>query len=67
MNANNNSRGNEDYFDKALDAVEKKAGQMTGHNIDPNKYREKNEKLTDKLRGFFEKKTGKKVPSKFSN
>lgn len=45
----------------ALDAVEKKAGQASGHNVDPAKYRDKNEKFTDKVRGFFEKKTGKKV------
>ncbi|KAF2166183.1 hypothetical protein M409DRAFT_23372 [Zasmidium cellare ATCC 36951] len=57
----------EDFLDKAVDAVEKKAGQASGHNVDPAKYREKNEKFTDKLRGFFEKKTGKKVPDKVSN
>lgn len=34
---------------------------MSGHNVDPAKYRDKNEKFTDKLRGFFEKKSGKKV------
>lgn len=45
----------------AVDAVEKKVGGATGHNIDPAKYRDKNEKFTDKLRGFFEKKTGKKA------
>lgn len=34
---------------------------MTGHNIDPAKYRDKNEKITDKIRQFIEKKFGKKV------
>ncbi|EME40270.1 hypothetical protein DOTSEDRAFT_28174 [Dothistroma septosporum NZE10] len=57
----------EDYLDKAVDAMEKKFGQASGHQIDPAKYRAQNEKFTDKLRGFFEKKTGKKVPEKFSN
>ncbi|EME78203.1 uncharacterized protein MYCFIDRAFT_179641 [Pseudocercospora fijiensis CIRAD86] len=44
-----------------VDSIEKKIGQSTGHPVDTNKYREKNEKFTDKLRGLFEKKTGKKV------
>ncbi|KXT08234.1 hypothetical protein AC579_80 [Pseudocercospora musae] len=57
----------EDYLDKAVDSIEKKIGQSTGHPVDTNKYRDKNEKFTDKLRGFFEKKTGKKVPDKISN
>lgn len=51
------------YLIAALDAVEKKAGQASGHNVDPAKYRDKNEKFTDKVRSFFEKKTGKKVCS----
>jgi len=51
----------------AVDAVERKAGQMSGHNVDPQKYRAQNEKFTDKLRGMFEKYTGKKAPAKFSN
>ena len=82
--------GGDDYVDKAFAAAEKKAGQMTGHHIDPNsaKMRSTNEKIvsfdlvcsvvfgveadgfhaqTDKLRGMFEKATGKKVPSKISN
>lgn len=45
----------------AVDAVEKKLGGMTGKNVDPQKYRAQNEKLTDKIRGFLEKATGKKV------
>lgn len=45
----------------AVDAVEKKLGGMSGKNVDPQKYRAQNEKLTDKIRGFLEKATGKKV------
>lgn len=45
----------------AVDAIEKKFGQASGHQVDPAKYRAQNEKFTDKLRGFIEKKTGKKV------
>ncbi|PSK46095.1 hypothetical protein C1H76_8842 [Elsinoe australis] len=51
----------EDYGDKGLDAIEKKAGQ------DPSKLRQVNEKVTDTARGMFEKSSGKKVPEKFSN
>jgi len=40
---------------------------MSGHNVDPQRYRAQNEKFTDKLRGMFEKYTGKKAPAKFSN
>jgi hypothetical protein len=36
-------------------------GKKSGKNIDPNKYSKQNEKLTDKLRGMFEKSSGKKV------
>jgi hypothetical protein len=54
-------------FTTAVDAAEKKLGTQTGHNVDPAKYRSQNEKFTDKLRGLFEKLTGKKVPSKVSN
>lgn len=39
-------------------------GKKTGHHVDPNKYRAQNEKFTDKLRGFIEKATGKKVRRK---
>ncbi|OTA31805.1 hypothetical protein BTJ68_07448 [Hortaea werneckii EXF-2000] len=49
-----------DYVDKALESAERKAG------MNP-KYMKYNEKITDKLRNLFEKKTGKKVPSKISN
>ncbi|PPJ57758.1 hypothetical protein CBER1_00216 [Cercospora berteroae] len=51
---NNNGQPKEDYLDKAVDAVEKKLGAMTGHNVDPKKYRAQNEKFTDKIRGLFE-------------
>lgn len=34
---------------------------QSGHNVDPAKYRQQNEKITDTLRGMFEKATGKKV------
>ena len=40
---------------------------MSGHNVDPQRYRAQNEKFTDKLRCMFEKYTGKKAPAKFSN
>merc|ERR1712080_189546 len=52
---NNNNRGNEDYRDKALDKVEQMAGRKAGKNIDPQKYRKQNEKVTDKIRGMIEK------------
>ncbi|KAK5108639.1 hypothetical protein LTR62_008130 [Meristemomyces frigidus] len=58
---------NDDYGDKGLAALEKKIGRSTGHPVDANKMRGTNEKITDKLRGMFEKATGKKVPAKFSN
>lgn len=35
----------EDYGDKGLDALEKKSGQMSGHNIDSEKMRGTNEKI----------------------
>ncbi|KAI5361616.1 hypothetical protein Slin15195_G127310 [Septoria linicola] len=57
----------EDYADKGLDAIEKKLGTTTGHNVDPVKMRSTNEKITDKARGMFEKATGKHVPDKVSN
>ncbi|MCJ1414729.1 hypothetical protein MMC32_001056 [Xylographa parallela] len=58
-------QGGEDYLDKALDAVEKKFGGAKFQ--DPNTNRAMNEKITDAIRNFFEKITGKKVPSKYSN
>ncbi|KAF2207372.1 hypothetical protein CERZMDRAFT_107808 [Cercospora zeae-maydis SCOH1-5] len=67
MSGTANNGQKEDYLDKAVDAAEKKLGNMTGHHVDPQKYRAQNEKFTDKLRGFFESKTGKKLPNKFSN
>ncbi|EMD00325.1 hypothetical protein BAUCODRAFT_30808 [Baudoinia panamericana UAMH 10762] len=57
----------EDYLDKGLDAIEKKVGQQSGHNMDSTKMRGTNEKITDKARDMFEKATGKNVPDKFSN
>ncbi|KAF2764291.1 hypothetical protein EJ03DRAFT_355890 [Teratosphaeria nubilosa] len=59
--------GQEDYMDKGLDAVEKKVGTSTGHQMDPNKMRSTNEKITDKARNMFEKATGANVPDKVSN
>ncbi|MCJ1386765.1 hypothetical protein MMC17_009891 [Xylographa soralifera] len=58
-------QGGEDYMDKALDAVEKKFGGAGFQ--DPSAHRAMNEKITDAIRNFFEKITGKKVPAKFSN
>ncbi|KAH9819890.1 N amino acid transport system protein, partial [Teratosphaeria destructans] len=65
--ASRRAAGQEDYVDKGLDAVEKKVGTSTGHEVDPNKMRSTNEKITDKARGMFEKATGKSVPEKMSN
>ena len=36
--------------DAGLDAFEKKAGQATGHQVDSEKMRGTNEKVTDKVR-----------------
>jgi len=55
------ANGAEDYGDKALDAIEKKLG------VNPQKYRSQNEKITDAIRNWIEKITGKKIPAKFSN
>jgi len=55
------STGQEDYGDKGLDAVEKKAG--FGGKLN----RDQNEKITDGARDAFEKGTGKNIPAKFSN
>ncbi|KAJ5153537.1 uncharacterized protein N7482_010015 [Penicillium canariense] len=62
----NQTAGNEDMVDKALDSVERKFG---GGKIDPSsdKIRSTNEKITDGARAQFEKATGKNVPDKFSN
>ena len=51
--------GKEDYGDKALDFIEKK----TGYTLT----REQNEKITDGVRGLYEKQTGSTVDPKFSN
>jgi len=51
--------GTEDYGDKGLDFAEKKLGYTQS--------RETNEKITDGARGLFEKFSGKKVDSKYSN
>ncbi|KAK3677239.1 hypothetical protein LTR78_002777 [Recurvomyces mirabilis] len=59
--------GGQDYLDKAVDKAEQMAGKKSGHQIDSAKMRGTNEKITDKLRGMFEKFTGKKVPAKVSN
>jgi len=57
----------EDYLDKGLDKVEQMFGKKSGHQVDPNKMRSTNEKITDKIRDTFEKTTGKNVPDKVSN
>ncbi|CAD6443232.1 f94fd24e-35be-4c42-a7b2-1ab905a3feaa [Sclerotinia trifoliorum] len=51
--------GKEDYGDKGLSFLEKK----TGHTLS----RDQNEKITDGARNLYEKQTGSKVNSKFSN
>jgi len=48
-----------DYLDKAVDAIQKKTGTTQSRST--------NEKITDTLRGFYEKITGKKVSPKISN
>ncbi|RJE21657.1 hypothetical protein PHISCL_05997 [Aspergillus sclerotialis] len=58
------SNQQEDYLDKALDKAEERFG---GGKIDPEKMRDKNEKITDAAREKFESATGHKVPEKFSN
>ncbi|KAH8175110.1 hypothetical protein LIA77_06529 [Sarocladium implicatum] len=49
----------QDYGDKAFDAISKKAG----HDFDPKT----DEQITDGARGLYEKATGSKVDSKYSN
>jgi hypothetical protein len=49
----------QDYGDKAFDFVSKKAGK----DFDPKT----DEKITDGARGLYEKATGSKVDSKYSN
>ncbi|PMD41976.1 hypothetical protein L207DRAFT_580653 [Hyaloscypha variabilis F] len=53
------SNQNEDYGDKGLDFIEKKTGHTMG--------RDTNEKITDGVRGMYEKATGKSVDAKYSN
>lgn len=48
--------GKEDYADKGLDQIEKRAGMSQS--------RETNEKITDAGRGMYEKSTGSKVSDK---
>lgn len=51
--------GSEDYGDKAFDFVSKKSG----HTFDRNT----SEKITDGVRGAYEKTTGNSVDAKYSN
>jgi len=51
--------GTEDYGDKGLDFLEKKSGHTFS--------RDQNEKITDGARGAYEKFSGSKVDSKYSN
>ncbi|PQE24917.1 hypothetical protein CJF32_00007259 [Rutstroemia sp. NJR-2017a WRK4] len=57
-NTGTNAPG-QDYGDKALDMLEKKTGHSMGAGT--------NEKITDGLRGAYEKQTGSKVDPKWSN
>ncbi|KAJ8107141.1 hypothetical protein OPT61_g9071 [Boeremia exigua] len=68
MNTNNNNAqgaGQQDYLDKAFAAGAKKFGGAQGQKVANN--RAMSEKITDGLRGAYEKMTGKKVNPKFSN
>ncbi|KAF1843641.1 uncharacterized protein K460DRAFT_368504 [Cucurbitaria berberidis CBS 394.84] len=66
MNSNNGQAGGQkDYLDKGLEAAQKKFGGAQGQKMSQN--RGMNEKITDGARKLFEKFTGKKVNSKFSN
>lgn len=56
---NKGSGDNQDYVDKAFDAISKKAG----HDFDPKT----DEQITDGARGLYEKATGSKVDPKYSN
>ncbi|KAJ4392771.1 hypothetical protein N0V91_011266 [Didymella pomorum] len=66
-NPNNNAAagGQQDYLDKAFAAGAKKFGGAQGQKIANN--RGMSEKITDGLRGAYEKITGKKVNPKYSN
>ncbi|KAJ6779574.1 hypothetical protein PWT90_04738 [Aphanocladium album] len=59
QSTNSNDPGKEDYLDKGIGFVSKKAG----YNIS----RENEEKVGDGLRNAYEKYSGSKVPEKFSN
>jgi len=52
----------EEFLDKAVDSVESKLGMGNSQT-----HRAQNEKITDKARDLFEKKTGKNVPNNVSN
>ncbi|KAJ4320244.1 hypothetical protein N0V94_003508 [Neodidymelliopsis sp. IMI 364377] len=67
MNNNNGAQGagQQDYLDKAFAAGAKKFGGAQGQKIANN--RGMSEKITDGLRGAYEKMTGKKVNPKYSN
>jgi hypothetical protein len=83
QNTNAGGAGQRDYLDKGLDAVEKKYGGSMGKNTEKNRgmnekivclsstqyiHTKTNKNTqTDGARNMFEKFTGKKVPSKFSN
>ncbi|KAJ3492977.1 hypothetical protein NLG97_g5027 [Lecanicillium saksenae] len=56
---NSNDAGQEDYLDKGIGFVSKKAGY--------NMSRENEEKIGDGLRNAYEKYSHNKVPEKFSN
>ncbi|KFX95133.1 hypothetical protein O988_05958 [Pseudogymnoascus sp. VKM F-3808] len=53
------SAGQQDYGDKAFGMLSKKSG----HNFSPDQ----SEKITDGIRGAYEKATGNKVDPKYSN
>ncbi|KAG9200282.1 hypothetical protein G6514_007495 [Epicoccum nigrum] len=69
MNNPNNAQGagagQQDYLDKAFAVGAKKFGGAQGQKIAGN--RAMSEKITDGLRGAYEKLTGKKVNPKYSN
>ncbi|KAJ4371656.1 hypothetical protein N0V86_008209 [Didymella sp. IMI 355093] len=66
-NPNNNAQGagQQDYLDKAFAAGAKKFGGAQGQKVAGN--RAMSEKITDGMRGVYEKITGKKVNPKYSN
>ncbi|KAF3039655.1 hypothetical protein E8E11_002620 [Didymella keratinophila] len=66
-NPNNNAAaaGQQDYLDKAFAAGAKKFGGAQGQKVAND--RAMSEKITDGMRGAYEKATGKKVNPKYSN